>query len=292
VLIEISGVPKRWPLTRLYLVSLAALLTLFFLDLITKVELSLSIFYLGPISLATWYGQKRDGLIFSTISATAWFFGFLGSGPLTIPTWVLIWNTLVRLGFFVIIALLLSKIREQLSRAETLAVTDTLTGLANSRLFYDTVAREAHRSRRYRTPFTILFVDLDNFKEVNDTQGHAIGDLVLRTVADGIRSAVRHSDLPSRLGGDEFALILPETGYDPAHQFMERMLSRLVQSMKDREWPVTFSIGAVTFEDPLEDPLEMIRMADHLMYRVKREGKNHFLHEIYKEVGKQADSAQ
>lgn len=272
---------RHWPGPVLYPVSLAILLTLFFFDLLTTTDLSLSIFYLGPISLAAWYGGRRDGLIFSALSAAAWYFAYVGFNPPGIPIWVLVWNTLVRLGFFVINTLLLSKIREQLNRAETLATTDTLTGLANSRLYYNNVAREAARSRRYAHPFTVVFIDLDNFKEVNDTKGHAEGDLALRAVADGIRSSMRESDIACRLGGDEFALLLPSSGFDASRHFIQRMRSSLTGFMKEGGWPITFSIGAVTFEKALEDPIEMIRMADQLMYRVKRAGKNNMIHEVH-----------
>lgn len=161
-----------------------------------------------------------------------------------------------------------------LQREKELARTDALTGLANRRAFYEALRAERSRASRYGRPITLAYVDLDNFKRVNDTLGHAIGDELLVCVADLLRSNLRMSDSVGRLGGDEFALLLPETGPQHAEGLLKKLAAVLNAAMQAQKWPVTFSIGAAAFLDNPPPMEEMIRTADELMYSVKKSGKN------------------
>jgi diguanylate cyclase (GGDEF)-like protein len=143
----------------------------------------------------------------------------------------------------------------------------------------DTFNVVQHRARRFRLPTTLAYVDLDSFKEVNDRSGHAAGDRVLVTVARHMRKSVRQTDLVARMGGDEFALILPNTGKDAALAVLDKLLKTLSRSMHQNYWPVTFSVGLVTFVNPPESVDWMIRRADEAMYSVKQAGKNHLRQE-------------
>ena len=161
-----------------------------------------------------------------------------------------------------------------LQREKELARTDMLTGLANRRAFYEALQVERARATRYGRPMTLVYLDLDNFKRVNDTLGHAVGDELLACVADLLRRTLRASDTVGRLGGDEFALLLPETNAQAAEALLQKLGSVLGDTMRAKQWPVTFSMGAAAFLDNPATVEEMIRTADELMYSVKKSGKN------------------
>lgn len=124
-----------------------------------------------------------------------------------------------------------------------------------------------------------IYLDIDNFKTVNDTQGHSEGDHLLRQVASTLTTAVREIDTVARLGGDEFGLLLPETGGDAAVTVATKISAGLKVQV-EQHWPVTFSIGMVTYLTAPESADEMIRVADTLMYEVKDSGKNELRHLI------------
>jgi diguanylate cyclase (GGDEF)-like protein len=136
------------------------------------------------------------------------------------------------------------------------------------------LSAELDRSRRYKRPFTLAYIDLDNFKIVNDSLGHGAGDEVLQTVVAVMREQIRRTDVVARLGGDEFALLLPETDLDAAHIAIEKIRSSLLLKMSERHWPVTASIGSLTCRDAQLSVDQLIKQADDLMYVAKSIGKN------------------
>jgi len=163
-------------------------------------------------------------------------------------------------------------------RIARLAVTDELTGLPNRRRFLEVVRLEVQRARRYSRPLTLLMVDLDRLKQINDQNGHAAGDVMLRGVADGLRSSMRQTDVPARLGGDEFAVLLPETGRDDALPIAERIrvnVEKFRAVVEGAEISSTVSIGLVSRNaGELTDLPSLIRLADDALYRAKAEGRN------------------
>jgi diguanylate cyclase (GGDEF)-like protein/PAS domain S-box-containing protein len=167
-----------------------------------------------------------------------------------------------------------SQLNQALQREKELARTDSLTGLANRRAFSEAAEMERARAARYGRPVTLAYVDLDNFKHVNDTLGHSVGDELLAAVARVLRENLRFTDTAGRLGGDEFAILLPETNANAAESALQKLRQILLRTMKARKWPVTFSIGAATFLDNATSVEEMVRFADELMYTVKKTGKN------------------
>jgi diguanylate cyclase (GGDEF)-like protein len=184
-----------------------------------------------------------------------------------------IWNSAMRLGFFLMAAFSLSTIKTLLEREQTFARIDSLTGLANCRALKEVVELEINRSVRFRRPFTMAYIDVDNFKQVNDTLGHGRGDSLLQSVAKTIKENTRSIDIVSRLGGDEFAIFLPETNEENARTAINKVQKELLYVVKKNNWPVTFSIGAVTsYKSCSLD--ELINEADNLMYSVKESGKN------------------
>ena len=184
------------------------------------------------------------------------------------------WNAAMRLGIFLLACGLIAYLKKTLDQERELARTDSVTGTANARSFMENLKRELERSRRNGQPFTLAYLDLDNFKEINDRLGHDAGDGVLRAVAEAVARDLRASDLVARLGGDEFAVLLPETGEAAADEVLGRLRERVLSSMSGGGWPVTPSIGAVTFWRLPESADEALRLADEVMYAVKRAGKN------------------
>jgi diguanylate cyclase (GGDEF)-like protein len=162
---------------------------------------------------------------------------------------------------------------------ERSARTDAVTGLANRRVFQEVLDREVRRSRRYRWPLTILMLDLDHFKQVNDAFGHLLGDLVLERAGGVLRHAVREADLACRYGGEEFSVILPETDRLGGFVVAERIRRRVEDAFRDRsvsghEVPMTISSGLATYpEDGLHDA-DLIARADEALYLAKRGGRN------------------
>jgi diguanylate cyclase (GGDEF)-like protein len=165
-------------------------------------------------------------------------------------------------------------------RQAALARTDPLTGLFNRLGFDELARRELSRARRTEAPITLLSFDMDGFKQVNDQQGHAAGDKLLRTVGRAIRGTIRDTDVAARLGGDEFAILLPDNRGEPPVGAVERIRGAILSAVQGEHPQVTISMGAVTTIGHQIEVDEMIHMADTLMYRVKNEGKNGVRHDI------------
>jgi diguanylate cyclase (GGDEF)-like protein len=164
----------------------------------------------------------------------------------------------------------------QADRLAQLSETDPLTGLLNARGFGVRLSAELKRARRYRQPLSLLFLDLDGLKTINDRYGHRAGSDAIRQVADIIQSELRESDTGARWGGDELTILAPNTGGEAALTFAERIRARIAEQCI--EWPLTVSIGVATADQdasaPLDDSSTLLRSADAAMYHAKRCGKN------------------
>jgi diguanylate cyclase (GGDEF)-like protein len=165
-----------------------------------------------------------------------------------------------------------------LSRAEALSVTDDLTGLANSRYLGAILRREEKRSVRSGRPLSLLFIDLDGFKDINTKYGHQAGSRTLVEVGGVIRSCARETDVVARYGGDEFAVVLPDTVVHGASFVARRICERIRTSRYLTEEglfiQLTASVGIATLPDAATSAEELLRAADRAMYRVKNAGKN------------------
>jgi diguanylate cyclase (GGDEF)-like protein len=244
------------------------------LDFLTGYELAFSLFYLLPVSLVAWFTSQRLAILASLASACTWFAADVAAGSLYSNPFIYAWNTFIRLSFFVIPALLLSALKRTLQREKELARTDYLTGAANVRYFYDLLQMEADRFQRYKRCFTLAYIDLDNFKTINDRSGHLAGDQVLVTVVNSAKKNMRKTDVVARLGGDEFAFLLPETEQESARVVLAKIHAGLLEGMRQKNWPVTFSIGVLTCCATPDTTEELVRITDGLMYAVKRDGKD------------------
>lgn len=248
-----------------------------FIDYLLGPRLSFAIFYLVPIALGAWWGGFAQGILLSAACAVSWQIGEIAGGAESSSV-IHLWNGTARFGIFVITSSLLSRLRVSLFLEKKLARSDPLTGAANGRTFYEAVSQTVERVLRTKSPLSLAYLDLDNFKWLNDKLGHSAGDEALCILVRTIHQNIRSTDLLARLGGDEFALLLPECGEPHARAILDRILDRFGQEMASKDWPVTLSMGAMTFPQPLRDVDAMVRRVDELMYRAKKAGKNRVVH--------------
>ncbi|MEX0606361.1 MAG: diguanylate cyclase [Marinobacter sp.] len=244
------------------------------LDYLTGYEVAMSLFYLGPVTIAAWYCGRLAGSSVAVLSCMSWFIADLGAGqPYSHPA-IPFWNSLIRFGFFYITGLLVTELRTSLRLRERLARTDGLTGLYVRREFDSRLKHDLAMAQRSESAITLAYVDVDDFKAVNDAHGHAGGDLVLRTIGRVLRSSVREVDTAARVGGDEFALILPDTDGFGAQQVISKLTRELHEALEANNFGVTCSIGVVTILDSDTAPEQAVAAADELMYQVKLKGKS------------------
>jgi diguanylate cyclase (GGDEF)-like protein len=165
--------------------------------------------------------------------------------------------------------------KEQLQR---MALTDALTGLGNRATFDLSIKQEAARTQRSGTPFSLLMIDLDHFKQYNDNFGHQAGDEVLRKIAKAIRTSARDSDICCRYGGEEFAVILPDTDADNAKVLANRIhnqIARESRRIRQKKQPITVSIGiSSALQNGTTHPPHLIEEADRALYQAKEKGRN------------------
>lgn len=249
-------------------------------DYLVGNEIGFSIFFVLPIATIAWTTGRRLGYLASILSAAVWLWADLSTSSGYSHQLVPVWNSLIRLGFFIIITKLLTMLQDALRRESELARIDHLTGAANARSFHEIIQLEIDRCERFKHPFTLAYIDLDNFKVVNDQLGHSTGNLLLRAVVDTMRSNVRKTDFVGRIGGDEFAILFSETGHDVARVALQKIHQLLNEQMQSHQWPVTFSIGAVTCNLPPPSADALLDQADKLMYAAKKDGKNTIRYQV------------
>jgi len=211
----------------------------------TPPDVRLGILYIVPVLLVTWHDGLTWGIAFAAGTGVLRYVTSLDQMPPDTP-----------------VAL------------QRLATQDELTGALNARAFAERLGQELERNRRYNRPLALLYLDLDDFKTVNDRHGHHTGDAVLRLVADATRHAVRQSDIVGRLGGDEFAVLMPETEGGVAEAAATRLASGIRTVFRGTP-SVTASIGLVsTTNAAVTGAEELLRRADQAMYEAKRSGKD------------------
>lgn len=233
--------------------------------------------YAVPILLASRYCGRVEGAIVAVAAAAIWLFV---NEAYLLPketTAIFFWNALTRFGIFVLIAYSISlqaKLRIALEREVLRANTDRLTGLLNKGAFHERFEDEMNRARRYHHPLSLAFIDLDNFKQVNDTQGHARGDKLLQDVSTTIVDAIRKTDIAGRIGGDEFAVCFPEADGEHVRKAVDKLVKSLDIMTSQSGWQVTASIGVVTCTEMCDTYDSLLGKADKLMYVAKEKGKN------------------
>jgi diguanylate cyclase (GGDEF)-like protein len=168
-------------------------------------------------------------------------------------------------------AFLLEENKRLFAEVQRLAVTDELTGLYNRHKLNEVLAVEFERARRYKRPLSIIMLDMDGLKTINDTYGHPAGDVALKMVAEAIRKTIRRVDLPARFGGDEFIVVLPEVPLEIAVRIAERVSENIKPSDEQKDL-FSLSGGVAQLRDEHASPEDFIRAVDEALYRAKRAG--------------------
>lgn len=245
-----------------------------YLDYLYGRGFNLTLLYLVPVAVAALLPLSRLTVLIAALSAatTMGVTFYSGRMPLNLPVYT--WNFIAQLTLGLFLAWLLDALRQALANEREAGRTDALTGVANSGKFYELAEIEMTRAGRYVRPLTMAYVDIDNFKNINDTLGHSTGDKLLRAVAQNMRMTLRKTDLITRIGGDEFALLLPETDQEAACTAIGKLHEGLKELVHDKKWPVTFSIGVVTCTRIPPNLDNLIEIADSAMYTVKADKKN------------------
>lgn len=274
--------PKRT--TLIMLAALAAIALFSWLDYVIGTQVQSVLFYLLPIVLVAMTLERRWVLLTSLLASLAWTAVEFGTTKFDHPL-IGVWNEAAALMIFLLVGLTLERMRAEQRRltdantriADLLEAehrdsrTDALTGLPNRRHFSETLSIEIARARRDHHPFCLLYLDLDNFKLVNDTHGHAAGDAVLKGAAESLRKNLRASDVPARLGGDEFAALLWHAEYEGAEAAGRRVIEAFRQVAADyTDCKLSASIGIAWFRRPPADPDEALDEADAAMYEAKQ----------------------
>lgn len=257
------------------------LILIAYLDYQVSPKIYLSVLHLLPIALITWFVSKESGFITCGLSAVAGLINRLRGDDTEISILLELWNTTVWLIVFMTVSSLLFQLREALKQEEELGRTDSITGVANKRLFLELAGMEVKKTYRYRHPITIIDIDIDDFKTINKKFGYHVGNQILYAAAQTIRNHIRETDIIGRIGEDEFAIVLPGSGYESADIVLSRLKNQLLEAMKKNHWSATFSMAAVTFVAPPSSVEEMIQQADYLMYLVKNDGQDQLQHETY-----------
>lgn len=243
-------------------------------DYVTGYELRLFPLYFLPVARVAWNGSRTWTLAMSVLSAGCWVLANWSAGRTYTHPYVWPFNAASQLFAFATVGLLVVELRRRLVLAEDLVRQDALTGLLNRRGFEERGELLLAVARRGRRPFTIAYVDLDGFKQVNDAHGHGEGDRALRAVGAVLRQEFRASDLTARLGGDEFGVLLHDTDHDAARTALERMRATIATEMPRHGWAITASVGVLAYARAPATLAEALAAADALMYRAKQRGKD------------------
>lgn len=261
-----------WRRLAAWVVCVASILLLGALRTATDADLTFASLAILPVLTISWIDGRRSGVLMALLASSMWTIGDLSLEQEYSARWIPWANELTRLMTYILVALLAAQLRLQFEKEHEYATQDALTGLQNRRAFLEMGASEVERSKRYQHPVAVIFLDLDDFKQINDTRGHDAGDAALRATAKALKGALRSSDRLARLGGDEFAVLLPETGYEAAEE-AGRKISVSVNSALKEFPPVKASIGVAWFGRVDGQFAEMLKAADALMYEVKQAGK-------------------
>ncbi len=264
------------PASRRRLISLGGALVLtaliYLANAVTPSAIKLGLLYLIPVLLVTWFEGVFWGAAVTLATAVLRLVIEIDQVPQD-TTSVAVLNQLSFLAVAGIAIFGFRHIRRTQTLLEDLAIRDPLTLVYNARAFAERLGQELKRTRRYGRPLSVLYLDLDDFKRVNDSHGHQTGDAVLKLVADAIRRAVRQLDVVGRLGGDEFAVLMPETDGDLADAAAARLAKELRDAFKGTP-TVTASVGVVSCTRAEAGVDEVLRQADQAMYQAKRKGKD------------------
>ena len=267
------------PVVRVFVVALTCAISA--ADLLTPSYIVFIGTYLLPIYLAAWYCDVLTLLFVTGMSFAASSYVFLQNFPQDSPTWQMTFSA-VSIGLVgIIFALTNLRLKKAFRKLRELTRIDPLTELSNRRDFDEKAHRELERTKRFNTPLSVVMLDIDHFKRVNDTYGHDAGDAVLKKLSVILREGVRGIDVTARIGGEEFAILMPGTTQQMATETAQRLrhtVSKTEIGLADgRSIVVTVSMGVSSFGPDDATMNEMMHRADRALYAAKQSGRNRVL---------------
>ena len=286
---DLMGFWKKLPIPLLLLFWLIGVILIGLIYYVTGSEFAFSLFFLLPVFMSAWLIGRWAGILLSLISTLVWLFADLLNQQIYTHSYVPFLNEIFRLLVFLIFTEILVRFKLALERETEYAREDVLTGIPNRRNFFEVSVRELNRAKRTGEPLSIAYIDMDNFKDVNDMFGHKTGDQVLVKVAQTLQDNARDVDIVSRIGGDEFVILMAETDDKESLKVIERLKSKLGEVAAAYDWPITFSVGLVTYLSPPVSIESMLKFSDEIMYNAKSSGKNRTKHIV---VGSDGSESQ
>jgi diguanylate cyclase (GGDEF)-like protein len=253
--------------------SYLLILAIFPIDVVTGSRVTLNVIYVLPLTVIGLHCSRLAPVVGAlSLSIVVQLLTLLSFSDDPMAT---------RIGLFVVITvsdavvvLIARFARHNILEAEQLSTTDPLTRLSNRRALEFAIDAESTRQRRYGGIYSLVLIDLDGFKSVNDTQGHAAGDNALILLAEILRSNTRKSDMIFRIGGDEFVVLMPNTGVADAASLCDSFCTTIARQMLQASFPITASIGFTTVEQAPEPSVDVLTIADRAMYEAKSTGKS------------------
>ena len=245
-----------------------------FVDVITGSETRLYPLYFIPIAIAGSRLGKLEAMLVAQFCTIAWLIANILDGTYFSSAWYWGINTLAQWCAFSFVAYLVARLHAATLKVEGEARVDPLTELPNVRGFNEHAIRLLELCHREQAPIVIAYIDLDNFKHVNDIQGHKRGNEVLQVAAQTMKSTFRTADLLGRVGGDEFIVMLPHAVADKAAETLERARAAIEAAMRLQNCDVTASLGAVAYDIAPRDLAMAVETADKVLLQAKQMGKN------------------
>jgi len=265
---------EKLPPWLLLTIGLAFSLGMALLGEFAESSVSLAQFYVIPVVSVAWLTRSiAYGVVIAAVTAAigpieSILLGWHAHGEHTVLT------ALLQFAFYLVVVWLLSLVWRDRDLHEERSITDPKTGVANARAFQSAAATEVERSRRHGHHLSLLYVDIDDFKAVNDRWGHQEGDRILKAIVSTAEGAVRSIDLVARIGGDEFVILMPETSVRAAKPIARRFMTALETVATPDGVAVTCSLGLVTYCRPPDSVKELLSAGDGAMYDAKTAGKN------------------
>lgn len=256
--------------------SAVGVAVIFVLDLVTGADIRLHVLYIFPLAMIARHSDRPHLTIAALVTTTTLQVITFSQEVIAVPAFIT--DVTVAFAASLMIVSLARTARSKHLAISNQAALDPLTGLANRREFSAELESEITRQRRYGGVFSLAVLDLDGFKALNDSKGHASGDEALKLTADILRNCTRASDSVGRLGGDEFAVIMPNTQDMDCGLMLHELCRTIAERMTTAGFAVTASIGCKTFRAPPDNPAHALQQADKIMYDAKVSGKNRALY--------------
>jgi diguanylate cyclase (GGDEF)-like protein len=244
-------------------------------------DITFTLLYLVPIVIVVWYSSFFAGLFLSIFSIVEWGIVKTHQQGIRYDNVIFLLNLSAKFMIFLFIIILLRKLKTAYEKEKKISRIDMLTGALNRKGIFEIIEAEIQSSKNNNFPITLAYIDIDNFKMINDRLGHHVGDKLLKLITDIVTFHIRGSDYFARIGGDEFIILFPNTGKDASHTLIDKIRHLFSEAAEKEGWRVSLSIGIGVFKGKAIDREKMLMKTDSLMYKVKKGQKNGVLFRTY-----------